>query len=91
MFGSLGFPEIMLILVVALLLFGPKKLPEIAKTLGKTFREFRKTINEAKTTIEEEIEKADIAEDLKEIDKDVKQITSEKLGLEDDEEKKQTK
>lgn len=39
---NLGFPEILLILVIALLVFGPKKLPEIGKSLGKSFREFRR-------------------------------------------------
>jgi Tat protein translocase TatB subunit len=75
MIGSIGFPELIFIFVVALLVFGPKKLPEVAKMLGKAIREFRKTINDAKATIEEEIEKADISEDLKELDKDIKQIT----------------
>ncbi|MTH53929.1 twin-arginine translocase TatA/TatE family subunit [Bacillus mangrovi] len=39
--GSLGFGEILLILVVALLLFGPKKLPELGKAAGRTLREFK--------------------------------------------------
>lgn len=85
MIGSLGFPELILIFIVALLVFGPKKLPEVAKMLGKTIREFRKTVNDAKATIEEEIDKADIdfTEDIKEINKDVKKLA----GLEDDKEK----
>jgi TatA/E family protein of Tat protein translocase len=79
MFGSIGFPEIILIFVVVLLLFGPKKLPDFAKTFGKAIREFRKTINEAKSTIEEEIEKADlnVVKDLKEIDRDIKDMDNE--------------
>ncbi|MFC4455484.1 twin-arginine translocase TatA/TatE family subunit [Deinococcus sonorensis] len=40
---NLGFPEIMIILVVALLVFGPKKLPELGKSLGNGIREFRKS------------------------------------------------
>jgi Tat protein translocase TatB subunit len=78
MFGSIGFPEIIMIFIVVLLLFGPSKLPDFAKMFGKTVREFRKTINEAKSTIEEEIEKVDVAQDLKqdlkEIDSDIKSI-----------------
>ncbi len=74
MFGSIGLPEIIMILLVVLLLFGPDKLPDFAKTFGKTIREFRKTINEAKSTIEDEIEKADVAEDIKDINHDIKQI-----------------
>ena len=93
MFGSIGFPEIILILVVALLIFGPKKLPEFAKTFGKAIREFRKTVNEAKSTIEEEIEKADesgdlrnIKQDIKDLDQDIKQISRFDLNMEDDNE-----
>jgi Tat protein translocase TatB subunit len=74
MFGSIGFPEIIMIFVVVLLLFGPKKLPDFAKMLGKAIRDFRDTVNEARSTIEEEIEKADIAKDLKEIDKDIRDM-----------------
>jgi Tat protein translocase TatB subunit len=85
MFGSIGFPELLLILVVALLVFGPKKLPEIAKMLGKTLHDFRKTINDAKATIQEEIDKADITKDLKEMDNDIKEITA--TGFEDEQKK----
>lgn len=72
MIGSIGFPEVIMIFLVVMLLFGPKKLPGFAKTFGKALKEFRKTINDAKSTIEEEIEKADIGEELKEI-KGIKQ------------------
>ncbi len=74
MFGSIGFPEIIMIFVVVLLLFGPKKLPDFAKMLGKAIRDFRETVNEARSTIEEEIEKADITKDLKEIDNDIRDM-----------------
>lgn len=86
MFGSIGFPEIIMIFLVVLLLFGPKKLPDFAKTFGKTIREFRKTINEAKATIEEEIEKVDVSEDIKEIDKEIKEIANTSISMEDDRE-----
>jgi sec-independent protein translocase protein TatA len=46
MFGNLGFTEILLIGILALVLFGPAKLPEIGRTLGKTIREFKKTASE---------------------------------------------
>lgn len=48
MFGPIGFPELIIIFILILLLFGPKKLPEFAKFLGKTIREFRKTVDEPK-------------------------------------------
>ncbi|NJL29543.1 MAG: twin-arginine translocase TatA/TatE family subunit [Thermoanaerobaculia bacterium] len=56
MFGPLGFPELMFLLVLALLIFGPKKLPEIGRTLGKGLSEFRKASNELKRTINAEME-----------------------------------
>lgn len=74
MIGSLGFPELIMIGIVALLILGPKKLPEAAKTFGKTLREFRKTINEAKSTIEQEIDKVDMVKDLKDLNKDLRSI-----------------
>ena len=56
--GNLGMPELILILVLALLLFGPKKLPEIGKQLGKGLGEFKRASNDLKRSIEDEIEKA---------------------------------
>jgi TatA/E family protein of Tat protein translocase len=56
MFGSIGMPELILIFVVALLVFGPKKLPEIGKSLGKGLAEFKRASDELKKTIETEIE-----------------------------------
>jgi TatA/E family protein of Tat protein translocase len=54
MFG-LGVPEILLIMVVALIVFGPRKLPEIGRTLGKALGEFRKATDDLKNTIEREV------------------------------------
>jgi TatA/E family protein of Tat protein translocase len=56
MFGSIGMPELILIFVVALLVFGPKKLPEIGKSLGRGLAEFKKASDDLKRTIEDEIE-----------------------------------
>lgn len=85
MIGSIGFPEIILIFIVVLLLFGPQKLPDFAKTMGKTLREFRRTVNEAKATIEEELEKADITEDIKEIEQEIKDAADIEKVIEDTE------
>jgi len=47
MLGNIGFPEIMIILVIVLLLFGAKRIPEIAGSMGKGIKEFKKNINDA--------------------------------------------
>jgi TatA/E family protein of Tat protein translocase len=73
MFGSIGFPELLLIFIVVLLVFGPKKLPEFAKLLGKAVREFRSTIDEAKSAIQDEIYKEGMADSIKGISQDVKE------------------
>lgn len=59
MIGSLGFAEILFILAIALLIFGPKRLPEVGRTLGKGLREFRKASNELRRSVEEEIQPLD--------------------------------
>ena len=56
MFGSIGGPELLLILVIALIVFGPRKLPEIGKSMGSMLAEFRKASNDFRRTIEEEVE-----------------------------------
>jgi len=55
MFGSIGLPELMLIFIIALLLFGPRKLPEIGKTLGKAMNEFKRASNDLQRSLEEEV------------------------------------
>jgi TatA/E family protein of Tat protein translocase len=55
MFGPLGFPELIFILVLALLIFGPKRLPEIGRTVGKGLAEFRKASNDLKRSINTEL------------------------------------
>ncbi|MGA2261119.1 MAG: twin-arginine translocase TatA/TatE family subunit [Acidobacteriota bacterium] len=52
--GNLGFPEILVILVIALIVFGPRKLPEIGKSLGRGIAEFKKASSELAKTWEEE-------------------------------------
>jgi len=60
MFGSVGPTELILIFIVALLVFGPKKLPEIGKSVGKAIREFKKASDEIKGRIEDEINASEI-------------------------------
>src|SRR5712692_2905266 len=55
MFGSIGMPELIIIFVIALIIFGPRKLPELGRSLGKSIAEFKRASNELKSTLEEEI------------------------------------
>lgn len=55
MIGSLGVPELLFILVLALLIFGPRKLPEIGRTLGRALGEFRRATSDLKRTLDAEM------------------------------------
>ena len=56
MFGSIGMPELIIIFVIALIIFGPRKLPELGKSLGQAMSQFRKASDEFKRTWEQEVE-----------------------------------
>lgn len=55
MFG-LGWPEVVIILIVAVLIFGPKKIPELGSTLGKTLRGFKESVSQAEAEQDEKDE-----------------------------------
>ncbi|MFQ5878113.1 MAG: twin-arginine translocase TatA/TatE family subunit [Acidobacteriota bacterium] len=55
MFGSIGGPELILIFLVALLIFGPRKLPELGRTIGRGLAEFRRTANDLRSTLDSEV------------------------------------
>jgi len=55
MFGSIGMPELIVIFFIALIIFGPRKLPELGKSLGKSLNEFRRASNELRNSLEDEI------------------------------------
>ena len=70
MFGPVGVPELIIIFTIALIIFGPRKLPELGKSLGKSLAEFKRASNELKNTLDEEIRteerrEATLAEDAR--------------------------
>jgi len=53
MFGNIGFPELLVILLIVLLLFGAKRLPEIARGLGKSLHEFKKGMKDIENSVDD--------------------------------------
>ena len=78
--GSLGWQEIIVIFIIALIVFGPRKLPELGKTLGKGLAEFKKASNELKQTWEEEVRLDKEKEAMSEILKDTTITKSDIVG-----------
>jgi TatA/E family protein of Tat protein translocase len=70
--GQLGFSEMLMIFVIALLVFGPKKLPELGKSLGKGIREFKKATDELKSSWEDQVK--DIAEPINDMKRDIHNV-----------------
>ena len=65
---NLGFQEVVIIFIIALVVFGPRKLPDLGKSLGKSLAEFKRASNELKRTWEDEVRAED--EELKKIQRD---------------------
>lgn len=82
MFG-IGMPEMILILAIALIVIGPKKLPDLAKSLGRAMREFKKATNEFKETIQLDSEMAEVKKAFNDINEDVKEAVDLKTDQED--------
>ncbi len=75
MFGSIGTNEIILIMLIALLLFGPRKLPEIGRTIGSTVRELKKAARDFTSSIEQietevKNEVASVSDEVSSLDRD---------------------
>jgi sec-independent protein translocase protein TatA len=55
MLGSIGMPELIVIFIIALIIFGPRRLPELGRSLGKGISEFKRASNDLRNTLEEEV------------------------------------
>jgi Tat protein translocase TatB subunit len=67
-FGSIGGPEVILLFIAALLLFGPRRLPEIGRTLGKTIADFRRATTDFKMNLEREVRMEEIKNTVRPIE-----------------------
>ena len=74
MFTSISGPELLMILILGLLLFGPRKLPQMGRTIGKAFSEFRRATTDFKMNLEREVEASEIKEAVREVDKTVREV-----------------
>ncbi len=87
MFG-LGVPELIVIFVIALLVFGPKKLPDLGKSIGRAMAEFRKASQDFQETVQaemKEVEKTAGVDELRQIEKTVR----EEISIEEEKEKQE--
>lgn len=64
--GPIGMQELIIIFVIALIVFGPRKLPQLGKSLGKSIAEFKRASNELRSTLEEEIRVEETRRDIME-------------------------
>ena len=65
MFGPIGMPELVIIFVIALIIFGPRKLPELGKSLGRSLAEFKRASNDLRNTLEQEVRMEETRDDVK--------------------------
>ncbi len=80
MFG-IGFTELLLIAVIAILFLGPDKLPEAMVQIAKLFKSVKKTVNEAKSSLEEEMRIADLKEEAMSYKRQLDSATEELQGF----------
>ena len=84
--GPLGVPELIFIFVLALLIFGPKKLPQLGKTFGKSIAEFRRASNDLRSTFQREMDAIDREnQDVKDVAQEVKKDLDTSTYFEDSE------
>jgi sec-independent protein translocase protein TatB len=80
MFG-IGGPELLIICLVALVVIGPKKLPEMLRSLGKGVAEFKRVGNDVKSTLDDEVNKAETEARKREVDEELARRKAEKAKL----------
>ena len=80
MLGPIGMQELIIIFVIALIVFGPRKLPHLGKSLGRSIAEFKRASNELRNTLEDEIRveetKKEIMEPIETLSKEAREIVS---------------
>jgi sec-independent protein translocase protein TatA len=81
MFGPIGMQELIIIFIIALIVFGPRKLPQLGKSLGKSIAEFKRASNELRNTLEEEIRveetRREIMEPIENLGREAKALVEE--------------
>lgn len=81
MFG-IGGPELLIICVVALIVIGPKKLPDLMRSMGKGLAEFKRVSNDVKSTLDDEVKKAEAAARKRDVDEEMARRKAEKAAAE---------
>lgn len=81
---GLGGPELLIILVIILLLFGAKKLPELARGLGKSMKEFKQATQEVQDDFQEAMDSVDLEEKRKKASEEVQEGSAEGKGKDED-------
>ncbi|AOM82865.1 TatA/E family twin arginine-targeting protein translocase [Salisediminibacterium beveridgei] len=76
MLSNIGIPGLILILVIALIIFGPKKLPEIGKAMGQTLKEFKNSTKELTSEDDEETKQSSKKEETEEVEESEKKSDS---------------
>ena len=74
MIGSLGGAELVMIFVLALLIFGPRKLPQIGKTVGRALSEFRRATNDFKSSLEHEVRVSEVDSARREVTETIDEV-----------------
>jgi len=84
MFGPIGGPEFLLIVILALLLFGPRKLPQMGKSIGRAIAEFRGATQEFKSSLEREVHLEELRETKSDLSEALRDVTRPQVAGEAD-------